>query len=182
MSFYRKTYLCVCEGQQEKMYLRHVASLLKKSPESVVSFNTVIDKPYRLRKTYEEYDHAALFDFDFNEVEFKNNIEICDKLDKENRPTKRKNGKRVYHAYSNVNFDLWLILHKECFSKSVSGNHAYVVDVRRIYGLSKTDDIKKKSVVEKIINQIGTTIYYSNPDFSIDIFLEKVLLECGEIE
>ena len=92
MSFYRKTYLCVCEGQQEKMYLRHVASLLKKSPESVVSFNTVIDKPYRLRKTYEEYDHAALFDFDFNEVEFKNNIEICDKLDKENRPTKRKNG------------------------------------------------------------------------------------------
>ena len=81
-----------------------------------------------------------------------------------------------------MNFDLWLILHKECFSKSVSGNHAYVVDVRRIYGLSKTDDIKKKSVVEKIINQIGTTIYYSDPDFSIDIFLRRVLLECGEIE
>jgi len=186
------------------MYLKRIALLLKRFPESVVTFNTLIDNPYRLNKAYEEYDHAALFDFDFNEVEFRNNIGICDKLDKKNRPTKR-----VYHAYSNVNFDLWLILHKECFNKSVSVNHAYVADVRRIYGLNKTDNIKKESVVKKILNQItiddvkkaierakiirgrkiaddkkqiGTTTYYSDPDFSIDVFLERVLVECGEIK
>ena len=37
---YRKTYFCVCEGQQEEMYLKHIAFLLKKFPERVVTFNT----------------------------------------------------------------------------------------------------------------------------------------------
>ena len=35
---YRKTYFCVCDGQQEEMYLKHVAFLLKKIPERVVTF------------------------------------------------------------------------------------------------------------------------------------------------
>jgi len=39
MAYYRKTYLCVCEGQQEELYLKHVAFLLKKFPELVVKFN-----------------------------------------------------------------------------------------------------------------------------------------------
>lgn len=32
MGLYRKTYLCVCAGQQEEMYLKHIAFLLKKIP------------------------------------------------------------------------------------------------------------------------------------------------------
>lgn len=58
---YRKTYFCVCDGQQEEMYLKHVAFLLKKFPERVVTFNTTCALPERLEKTYTEYDNAALF-------------------------------------------------------------------------------------------------------------------------
>lgn len=47
---YRKTYFCVCEGQQEGMYLKHVAFLLKKFPERVVTFNTTQGSSERLRK------------------------------------------------------------------------------------------------------------------------------------
>jgi len=48
---YRKTYFCVCDGQQEEMYLKHVALLLKKFLERVVTFNTTVGSPEKLKKT-----------------------------------------------------------------------------------------------------------------------------------
>lgn len=92
------------------MYLAHVANLIKDFPRKVIKFNTYFGSPYRLTKTYEDYDSAALFDFDFNEVEFRRNIEICDSLNKKLKSSKKEKGRFIYHAYSNVNFDLWLIL------------------------------------------------------------------------
>ena len=54
MAHYRKNYLCICEGQQEKLYLDHVAGLIKDFPRKVIKFNSYIDTPYRLTKTYED--------------------------------------------------------------------------------------------------------------------------------
>lgn len=202
---YRKTYFCVCDGQQEEMYLKHVVFLLKKFPERVVTFNTTQDSPERLKKNYTEYDNAALFDYDFKDTEFRQNINICEQLRRESRKSK---GKYVYHAYSNVNFDLWFILHKEDFNKPVTSNDAYVADVRRIYGLSSEADIKEKANLERILKQItlddvkhairraeqirarklesdhfivGSAICYGNPDFSLHEFLKIVLQDCGEL-
>lgn len=208
MAHYRKNYLCICEGQQEKMYLDHVSSLVKEFPRKVIKFNTYIDNPYRLTKTYEDYDSAALFDYDFNKIEFERNIKLCDKLNSEQKPSKRKKGRFIYHAYSNVNFDLWLILHKEDFNRSVSKNDAYISDVRRVYGLASTDNIKNEGILNKILNQItlidvknaieradkikseksnedaikiGSTSIYSNPDFSIHEFIKLVLKDSGDL-
>lgn len=208
MSNYRKNYLCICEGQQEKMYMNHVAKLIKNFPKKVVTFNTFIDSPHRLKKRYEEYDSAAIFDFDMNEVEFKKNIEICDRLNRDLKSIKRKSERHIYHAYSSVNFDLWLILHKEDYSKIVSRNDAYVQDLRRIYGLYATDNIKNEEINRKILSQItlndvkeaihraekirhnkniddcqsvGDTKIYTNPDFSIHEFLKIVLIDSGDL-
>lgn len=208
MEHYRKTYLCICEGKQEKMYLEYVASLAKDFPRKVIKFNTYIDTPYRLTKTYEDYDSVALFDYDFNDVEFKRNIKFCDSLNDKQRPKKWKKGRYIYHAYSNVNFDLWLILHKEDFNRSVSRNDAYISEVRRIYGLSIRENIKNEGVINKILNQItledvknaieragrikrekraedaiiiGSSSIYSNPDFSIHEFLKLVLKDSGDL-
>lgn len=208
MGKYRKTYLCICDGQQETMYLSHVATLIKDFPRKVVKFNTFEDSPHRLEKRYEEYDSAAVFDYDHNDVEFKRNIEICDKLNKKLKPSERKKGRHIYHAYSSVNFDLWLILHKEDYDKSVTRNNAYITDVRRIFGLKLTEDIKNEEVINKILSQItledvkaairraesirkgkiktdstkiGNTTIYSNPDFSIHEFLKIVLENSGDL-
>jgi len=202
---YRKTYFCVCEGQQEEMYLKRVAFLLKKFPERVVTFNTTYGLPERLKKNYTEYDNAALFDYDFKDLEFRENITICQQL---LRKSRRENGKNVYHAYSNVNIDLWFILHIEDFNRPVASNDAYIADVRRIYGLNREADIKEKANLEKILNQItlddvrdaisradqirarklesdrfmvDTVVCYSNPDFSLHNFLKIVLQDCGEL-
>lgn len=208
MANYRKMYLCICDGQQETMYFKHIAKLIKDFPRKVVKFNTFEDSPHRLEKRYEDYDSAAVFDFDYNEVAFKRNIETCDKLNDDLKPSKRKKGRYIYHAYSSVIFDLWLILHKEDFNRGESRNDAYVSDVRRIYGLKTTDDIKKEVIINKILSQIsldnvkeaiqrayrirknkpktdgaivGNTIVYSNPDFSIHEFLNAVLEDSGDV-
>lgn len=202
---YRKTYFCVCEGQQEEMYLKHVAFLLKKFPERVVTFNTTQGSSERLKKNYTEYDNASLFDYDFKDIEFRQNISICEQLQRKSR---REKGKNVYHAYCNVNIDLWFILHKEDFNRPVASNDAYISDVRRIYGLHREADIKEKATLDKILKQITlddvkhairraeqiregklesdcfmveSAACYSNPDFSLHRFLKILLQDCGEM-
>ena len=206
MGMYRKTYLCVCEGQQEVMYLKHLASLLKQMPQRIVTFNTTEGNARKLMKNYTEYDNACLFDYDFEYSQFKENIEICNSLQKKSSST--KNGKKVYHAFSNVNFDLWLVLHKEEFNRSVTRNDAYIASVKRLYSLPDTADIKSKDMMARILGQIalsdvkqailrtdkirssklpadrhiiGLTEYYDNPDFSLHDFLKVVLKDCGEL-
>ena len=83
---YRRKYLCVCEGQQEILYLSHVARLMKDFPRKVVTFNAVKGQPHRLETGYEEYDSAALFDYDHREEQFRHSIEICDSLNKRLMP------------------------------------------------------------------------------------------------
>lgn len=206
MELYRKTYLCVCEGQQEVMYLKHLAYLLKQMPQRSVTFNTTEGNARKLMKNYTEYDNACLFDYDFEDSLFKENIEICNSLQKKSSTTKK--GKKVYHAFSNVNFDLWLVLHKEEFNRSVTRNDAYIASVKRLYSLPSMADIKSKDIIAQILKQItlsdvkqaiiradkirsaklpedqhliGSTGYYDNPDFSLHEFLKIVLKDCGEL-
>lgn len=145
---YRKTYFCVCEGQQEEMYLKHLGVLLKKFPERVVTFNTRRGLPEKLNSDYTDYDAVALFDHDCKEKEFRRKIEFCEQLQ---RKSKKKKGKKIYHAYSNVNIDVWFILHKEDFNRPVTSTNAYIDDVRRIYKLSQDANIKEKAVLDKIL-------------------------------
>ncbi len=193
---YRRNYLCVVEGQQEQMYLKHLAKLLTDFPKTVVTFNTSIGNAYKLTKSYEEYDKACLFDFDFNKSEFENNLSICLSL---NKPKQKY---KIYHAYSNVCFDLWLLLHKTDYQRSVTSNDAYVEAVIKAYGLSSDTDIKSAKSMEAILSKItlddvkmaisrakkikerkistdahkiNNVEYYDNPDFSLDIFIAEII-------
>ena len=106
-----------------------------------------------------------------------------------------------------MNFDLWLILHKEDYNRKVSRNDAYISGVRRVFELKSSVDIKSEEVIGKILSQIsledvktaikradnirkskgesegtkiGNTRSYSNPDFSIHEFLKLVLEDSGD--
>lgn len=201
---YRKTYRCIVEGQQEDIYLHHLATLLTEFPNIVVKFNTSEGNAYELTKSYVEYDSACLFDYDFNKTEFEMNLAICAQLDRTNQKNNKKQSARVFHAYSNVCFDLWLLLHKKDWFSPVLSNDAYVKDVIELYNLPKDSDIKEKKVMKRIVSQISlldircaidrakricerkiaedaicidTIKYYDNPDLSIHSFVEKVLLD-----
>lgn len=106
-----------------------------------------------------------------------------------------------------MNIDLWLILHKEDFQKSVFSNNSYIPDVRGVFNLKSTDNIKNKEITRRIVEQItledvrsainradgirnakvgidgeivGNSIIYENPDFSLHEFLKIVLIASGD--
>lgn len=203
----RMSFFCVCEGQQEQHYLTHIGRLLNRSPQRVVKFNCVVGNPHELTKkaNYYEYDKVAVFDHDMNRKAFVRALELCDRL---NSISRRRKQSQVFHAYSNVNFDLWLILHKRDYNRPVGSTDAYRTVVRDVYGLPSNADIKHANVMGRILEQIsledvwaaihradvirqsklesdcctiGSTKCYPNPDFSIHDFLRYVLEKCGEI-
>ena len=204
---YRKTYRCVVEGQQEDLYLQHLAKLLTKFPQTVVKFNISEGNAYELTKSYVEYDSACLFDYDFNKSEFELNLTTCATLNRKNQKKSKKQSTRVYHAYTSVCFDLWLVLHKKDYFASVFNNDAYVKDVIEIYNLPKGSDIKNAKVIGTILSQItledvksaisraklicsrklptdaikvDTEKYFDNPDLSIHRFIETVIKDIPE--
>ena len=175
-----KIYLCYFEGNQEEKYFKHFSKLLKENFDDVtIKFNKVKNLNV-LQKASSQMPKVAIFDYDNNKKEFENNLK--------------------YIAYSSLNFDLWLLLHKKIFNKVVTNNNDYIDLIRKEYNLEKTDNIKKESNIDKIIEQINIKdikfaiknadeimknkegkitsngyIYYNNPSLSIHSFLKDIL-------
>ena len=182
-----KIYLCYFEGNQEEKYFKHFSKLLKENFDDVtIKFNKVKNLNV-LQKASSQMPKVAIFDYDNNKKEFENKLKIC------------KKGK-IYIAYTSLNFDLWLLLHKKMFNKVVTNNNDYIDLIRKEYDLEKTDNIKKESNIDKIIEQINIKdikfaiknaekitknkegkitsngyIYYNNPSLSIHSFLKDIL-------
>ena len=190
----RQQYLCVCNGQQEEMYLERLSFLLK-TGRRYVTFKFRQGLPGKVFKEKRiKYDKAIFFDHDGKIEAFRDALNVCIKA-------------KCSHAYSNRNFALWLLLHKQDFTSNVNDNRAYIKDIRNAFKLSKEADIKNNKVIEQILKQItlsdvkdairraqwirgqklpgdaeriGSIIYYDNPDLSIHEFIIKVFSECGE--
>ena len=190
----RRQYFCICEGQQEEMYLKKLSCLLR-TDKRRVTFTTTQGLPGNiLKQNHIIYDKAVLFDHDGKVEDFRQALSVCIKA-------------KCAYAYSNRNFDLWLLLHKREFTRCVSDNKAYVDDIREVFNLGKEADIKSKKVLERILEQITlsdvkTAIRhakrireqklpgdaekicdrncYNNPDLSIHEFIIKVFLDCSE--
>lgn len=64
------------------------------------------------------------------------------------------NENRIELGYTNYCLDLWLILHKKDFFDIVGYQDDYAVEMKGAFQLSATANIKKSSVVEKIMEQI----------------------------
>lgn len=200
--FIRLNYLCIVEGQQEELYLKHLARLLNRPPQKVVTFNTKIGNAHDLKKSYIEYDSACVFDHDFNKIEFERNLSSCIELNKKNKRKNKSTKRNVYHAYSSACFDLWLILHKKHFNRPVSSAKGYIKEVIQTFNLPNNADIKSEAIIEQILQQINLDdvknaieraknicanklpcdaisvngeVYYPNPYFSIHKFIDMVV-------
>jgi len=187
-------WLCLYEGEQEYDYLEHISGLLHERGHIVKFEKTKIYPsakgiPEALWVGFEG-KKCALFDHDGRDVF---------------APTLKSCKKGLIPAYSNRNFDLWLLLHKMDYGSHVSSNDAYQSMIRDEFGLPKTANIKEEKYRKRILDKItyddvidairrakaiqaaksggtraGTHTYYDNPDLSIHIFLEEVLNDCGE--
>jgi len=186
---------CVCDGQQEDMYFQHLSRLLK-TESRTVTFDTKIGKPESVFRSVvgRKTDKAAVFDHDGATVDFERALKACASYG-------------GFAAYSSRNFDLWILLHKQPFAKSVIRNDGYVKLIRNAYSLEGDADIKEKKEIERILAQvtlqdvktaihnanairdnkinsdakkISKTDTYNNPDLLIHQFIEYVFVKCGE--
>lgn len=186
----RKSFICALEGQQEKKYLNHLSSLIKKSNDNaMIIFNECKNITSLCRKS-SSIPKIAVFDFDSNKIDFENKIKLC---------------KGIKPIYSSLNFDLWLLLHKVKFRSPVTNNNDYIYEIRKAYNLPKNANIKNDEIIDRMLKQItlddvkfaianaeeimnnkddrdkimcGKFIYYPNPSMNIHKFIKEILEEC----
>lgn len=153
-----KIYYAYVEGKQEKMYLKHFEALINScekrkynvkinvkdakggSPMSIVKVavnNRELQMDAKLKNV-----KTAIFDYDQKESEFIESVKTCEKS-------------KIFPAYSIVNFDLWILMHKKEFNRKVKSNIEYKKEIIKEYGLDKNTDIKAQSTIDKILKQIN---------------------------
>jgi hypothetical protein len=137
---------------------------------------------------------VAIFDFDGKQRDFESALDLCYKSN-------------IVHGFSNYSFDLWLILHKIPFYRSVTSSAQYQVQLSQTYQLSSSNS-KSTDSMNKILSQIALSdvrhaidngklidqinqngrtshktsrsiSYYLNPDLSIHHFVEQIFIETG---
>lgn len=137
----RKEYICYYEGLQEEKYFKRLKELIEKKYMNIrVCFKKVEKFEYFVTlKT--NIKKIAVFDYDCDKTNFETKVKKC-----------LKNNVNI--LYSNLNFDLWLILHKEQYTTPVSYNDDYQEKVKEIYKLPKNANIKTESNIDKILKQI----------------------------
>jgi len=197
-------YLCIVHGQQERMYFRHLQSLIEDKGRRNVVFSIQEGDRFLMERVLKQvkYSGVYVFDHDLDDDGFRDNIEKCQELSK-----KRFHAKVVVaHAYSNICFDLWLLLHKTSFNNPQMAPSGYHHHVRTEFGLEKNANIKSADSMKKILRvvsledvisaigrveriregkiqtdgvNIGEYRCYDNPDLSIHEFIKSVLVECG---
>ena len=119
----KREYRCYYEGEQEKKYFEHISKKVREINPSISLKFKKVNKLKVLDESSTDVPKIAVFDYDLNQQEFEKKVKIC---------------KRTRILYSNLNFDLWLLLHKKQFGKTVIENDDYIDEIRREYNLEAT--------------------------------------------
>lgn len=139
------------EGNQELLYFKHLKAILDRNDPSktlVVQYEdvggssplVVVQRAQRARSSGAQ-KISAVFDHDNKEDEFCKALHLCSR-------------KHIWPSYSNMNFDLWLLLHKAPFTKPVNSTDEYKDYVRAAYQLDRHADIKSETIQRRILAQI----------------------------
>ena len=188
----KREYRCFYEGQQEEMYFDHIAKKVKEARTNISLKFKKLAKLKTLEKSSTGVPKIAVFDYDLNKVDFESKVKLC-------------NETRI--LYSNLNFDLWLVLHKKQYRRTVQNNNAYIDEIRNSYNLPNNTNIKAKGNIQKILDKIELIdvkraienaeeimkekmeedkiyvkrnfSYYPNPSMSINEFFKELLEDIG---
>ena len=180
-----KKYYFSVEGQTEKAYLDWLQNMINNSSDSIckVSFDCMVQPdPVKRVKGITiagKTDIWHLYDYESNDPEHtKRFVDTMDKM-----KTAEGMGKQIkyYSGYSNLTFDLWIILHKiDCFG-TVPHRKNYLQHINKAYSTAfqSMDEYKEadnfryclstldiNSVIQAIdrakrINQINTENAYT---------------------
>lgn len=151
----RPQLLCVlgCEGEnQERLYFQKIQELINKNEKRTHDLTFLYAEPFggdpkcvverTLTRSIGKTNKASVFDYDGKTKKYEEAIDLAMEH-------------QIVLGYTNYCFDLWLLLHKENYTQTVSNQDGYANELRKAYGLRKGANIKKKDQVEKMMEQIN---------------------------
>lgn len=156
----RKKYYFSVEGQTEKWYLEKLQLMINTSQESkyIVNFDCPVQKnPEKRAKTAiitEKVNIYHIFDYESNDSihkqEFINTLNMMKKANEMGKQIKYRLG------YSNLTFELWMILHKTDFSTHLSDRKQYLQYINRAYNekFENLPQYKQEDNFKRILNQL----------------------------
>lgn len=206
----RPQFLCIigCEGiNQERLYFNKVQNLVNSIETREYDLQFDFAEPFGgdpkcvvqrvVTKSIGKQNKCAVFDYDGKQVKYEEAIDLA-------------MANQITLGYTNYCFDLWLILHKEDYSKSVNSQDDYAGKLRQIYGLEENVNIKKKERVKLILEQINIEDiknaifraeriasdnlakeanktpqgykYYDNPDTQMHSMLKSIFQKVGVVK
>lgn len=134
-----KTYFFTVEGETEKLYLDWLQNEINSNSQSKykVQINSVVEKKplsfakKKTRLTVPKINHLA--DIESKSEEHRKNI---NSLLNEFKTIKNEKQIECNFGYSNYTFELWIILHKDCFKTPLTDRTKYLSHINRLYGTS----------------------------------------------
>ena len=167
----RRKFFISVEGEScEKQYFEHLQRLINTCPKSKYNVNFVIKAkvtPRQMIKRYGSmpvdkdaqgkpipYMHVADIE-NYYDLGFRKHF--FDLLD-EMKVIKKESGKAYLMGYSNLTFDLWMLLHVDDMNASVTNRDKYLNPINRGFNkrFSRLDDYKDHDEFEKILEEFVT--------------------------
>lgn len=147
------TYILSVEGETERWYFEHVQRLINlcEQADFHVSFTIKKGSPKAAFSAYpnvfKEPRYFHIFDYEGDTPEFRTNFDTTlRQLNEINKQTGGNKKKTYRIGYSNLTFELWILLHKTDFMTCLSDRSQYLPHICKVYHRSfkNTEDYKKE--------------------------------------
>lgn len=139
-------YTITAEGETEVWYFEHLKSLINKSAERQ---GQAVFEPKKCVFPYKHAKNVSPFVETWFHIMDRESIQEGDTASFETRlqsfcdVKKIKSKAKLVLGYSNVSFELWLLLHKLNNVKSVDKAKSYWKDIKRVYKLNNISQFEK---------------------------------------
>lgn len=154
--------IITCEGETEKWYFEHLQKLINACPRrcyDVVLKPDITKDPKQKAKSinmlFQGIKWYHILDTETSSGEDQNNFKQSLKSFKDTN--KIRKGIKLRVGYSNISFELWLLLHKACIKPSVCYPSDYWRHIKKAFNLKdigKFSDYKKEHNYRKILSQL----------------------------
>jgi hypothetical protein len=151
------------EGDTDKWYFEHLRRLINNNADTVYNLSCKLEqckspKKFIKNKNLIEETYFHIFDYESNSSEHEALLKrILQEIKDINANPYFKDKVVCKAGYSNLSFDLWILLHKVKFTSSLSHCAKYLQHINKAYGTNfesmdkyKQEDNFKKQILAKI--------------------------------
>ena len=158
-----RLYYFSVEGETEQWYLEWLQDLINSSsPEAKVKFNIQVQKdPLKRAKglsmlsSTKKMDIYHFSDYESDDPEHVKNFNTT--MDRMNEANKIGKSIRYVFGYSNLTFDLWMVLHKANCNGSLTHRKNYLTPINRAYNehFEDMDHFKSKDNFKRCLGKLN---------------------------